>query len=169
MRHKKYFIGCLLLLYMFSAVSVAQSGRQKLLSNNQKIELEADSIEYDYKSGTSIYRGKVVARKGNLHLTGDVMEVSVEGDSPVQIILRGNPGTFKNKLTEGGTVYIEAGRMKFDGDAQVIYMRDNVVVDYAGNNFRGSYIVYDIDKELIRAPKSQDRIRMTIDSKNQTR
>ncbi len=143
----------------FVTVSAAES--------KQAFEVEADSAEYDYETGVSIYRGKVMIRKGSLYLTGNMMEVTFDGDNPARIILRGTPSTFEDHLSKGD-IYMEAKKIDYDGRNRIIRMYDDVVVNYAGSIFRGNYIVYDMDKEFIQAPKRRGRVRLTIDPERGT-
>ena len=125
--------------------------------------LEADSVEYHYATGGSTYRGDVVVRRDSLRLTGDVIEVTRAEDAKVRIVVQGRPGTFEDVLSADVTLSIEAGKIDYDELNQTVRMYDNVTVRHGGNVFRGNYIVYDIKKSLVYAPRQRERVHLTID------
>ena len=126
------------------------------------IDLEADSIHYDRNTGRSVYRGNVVVRRDDVHLTGDEVEVFSEAGEISRITARANPSTFESR-SEEGLIRAEADVVEYDVKRRVIVFLGNARVDDGEKVLRGGRIVYDLEKRIVDATKSKGRVRLTID------
>ncbi|MGU9977296.1 MAG: lipopolysaccharide transport periplasmic protein LptA [Candidatus Oxydemutatoraceae bacterium WSBS_2016_MAG_OTU14] len=168
---KKYscqlMVAMVLWLFAGMALSEEQDATifpQKLLNSNEPLELNADSLDYDYQKERSIYRGNVEIRNGDLYFSGDVAEMFVKESTFARVRLEGSPAVMRRESKKGRTnINVRAGVIDYDNTQRIVRMHDNVVVHHAGNVFRGDYVVYDVDKQLVQAPKQKNnRVRLTI-------
>lgn len=161
--------GLLLALSLSTAQEQVPVIPPTLLQNEQPVELSADSMDYDYREGRSIYRGNVVIRNGDLYFSGDRAELLLKDNVFVQFLLSGSPSVMHNKgAPQGEQIDVRAQRMDYDNVNQVIQMSGNVVVHYGDNIFEGDYVIYDVAEKMVRAPKSKnkDRVHFTIQPKS---
>jgi lipopolysaccharide export system ATP-binding protein len=79
------------------------------------VNLRADRIELDPRTGASRYRGHVVLVQGTLKLTADRAEASAPGGVIRHVTAYGNPATFREQLENGnGVVEGEAKQLDYD-------------------------------------------------------
>ena len=147
-------------LVLLSIVVVLALSAQAQEGGN--LELEADDVEYNYKDGSSIYRGNVVVERGTMHLTGDQVKIFTANNKTRRILAEGSPATYKNRLSEQSFIFIKAGKIDYDNVKQLMRLYDNTVIDYDGKILRGDYVVYNLKTKLIKVPKSKKRVRLTI-------
>ena len=125
------------------------------------IELEADSIRYDENTGSSLYRGNVVIRRGGMRLTGDEVEVFSEGGSFSRIVARARPSTFRNR-SEGSDIDARASVIEYDVRRRLVVFMGGSVVDDGTKVLRGERIIYDLDRKVVDATQGKGRVRLTI-------
>jgi lipopolysaccharide export system protein LptA len=130
----------------------------------QPIQVEADSAEYDDKTGTSVYRGKVRMIQGSMVLTGDVVTVLTPGQRLTKIIADGHKATFKMLRDDGETVYAEAEHLEYDISDHKILLLRKASVEQGNNRISSERIEYDTATQTVEAGHLKDggRVKMTI-------
>ena len=135
-------------------------------SDNILLDLEADSIRYDYNTGNSVYEGNVVIIQGDLRLTGDRVEVFSENGEVSRLVSHATPSTFQRRSGDGGAggsgVDAEADRIEYDIRRTVVMFIGNAVVRDGEKILSGERIVYDLEKRIVDAPQGKGRVRLTI-------
>ena len=154
-------ISLLFVLLVIVAGSVETQERR-----SDALNLEADSVEYDYGKGSSVYRGNVSVKQGTMRLTGETVEIFTEDGDPVRILVESELSTFSDILS-GKPFYVEAGRIDYDRHKRTIRLEGSVKMDYDGKTLHSERAMYDLNKHVIIAPKSDKRIRLTIDPEHQ--
>ena len=125
------------------------------------IELEAESIHYDYNTGTSVYEGNVVITQSGMRLTGDKVEVFSEGGKISRLVSRAKPSTLQ-KHSDKDDMDAKADRIEYDVQRQIIVFMGNAIVDDGEKILRGERIIYDVEKRVVDATQSKGRVRLTI-------
>jgi len=138
--------------------------------NDQPATIEADEVEFDFRTGERTYTGDVVVVQGTLRITGDKMVIQYDQDSE-QIETAtswGSPATFKQR-PEGkdGDVYGEGKTIVMNQIENKLTLIEDASMTQAGNTANGNEIVYDMstDKMTVKGfkqPKQGDEI--TTDS-----
>lgn len=127
-------------------------------------ELTADSIEYDMESGSSIYRGNVVLKHGDIEVRGEVVEVdsSDAGISRLRVIE--GPG-FVRLPTAGGLLEGRAQNIRYDVPEQVLSLDGDAEVLRQGQRVTGESIFYDLARKKMRVKSGgARRARLNIDT-----
>jgi lipopolysaccharide export system protein LptA len=130
----------------------------------QPIQVEADSAEYDDKTGTSVYRGKVRMIQGSMVLTGDVVTVLTPNQRLTKIISDGHKATFKMLRDDGESVYAEAQHLEYDIPGHRILLLRKAYVEQGHNRINSERIEYDTVSQTVEAGHQKDggRVKMTI-------
>lgn len=131
-------------------------------SDKDVLNLEADSVEYDYERGSSLYRGNVKVDQGTMSLTGDTVEIFTDNGEPNRIVVDSELSTFKDILADK-PFYVEAEHIDYNRADRMIRLRGSIKIDYDGKVLRSERAIYDLSKRIIVAPKSNERVRLTID------
>ena len=151
-------ISYFLALLLISSTAAAQS-------KDQALDLEADSVEYNYKNNSSIYRGNVAAKQGNMQLTGDTVEIFTKDGQATRITVDSDVSIFSDILS-GKQFHAEARHIDYDNLSRVIHLRGNVKIDYDSKILYSERAMYDLNRRTIVAPKSSKRVRLRIDPSN---
>ncbi len=137
----------------------------------QPIYIEADSVEIDEGSGSSLYQGEVILVQGSTRITADQVSV-LQGEQRRQerVVAVGSPVTFRQQ--EGPAARLVEGRalrIEYDASGDVLVMIGEAELLQGGDTFRSDRIVYDRRRELVRAGASvqgSERVRITIQPQN---
>ncbi|MDZ7842219.1 MAG: lipopolysaccharide transport periplasmic protein LptA [Gammaproteobacteria bacterium] len=130
--------------------------------NSQPATIEADEVEFDFRTGTRTYKGDVVVVQGTLRITGDklVVQYGEQEDQIESATSWGNPATFKQR-PEGKDedVYGEGNEIVLDEIENTLTLIENALMTQAGNTARGKTIVYDMttDKMTVKGMARQQQ------------
>ena len=111
----------------------------------EEMELTADSIEYDMKTGGSVYRGGVMIKRGGFEVHGEVVEIDGGGEDGGIRELRvvEGPG-FVRLPAEGGSLEGRAQRISYDAEKQLLHLSGGAEVVRSGQKVTGEDIFYDL-------------------------
>jgi lipopolysaccharide export system protein LptA len=151
----------LLLCCLVAAVQGLESDRE------QPIYIEADGVEIDEKSGTSLYQGNVLLTQGSIEITAGKVAVTQAGEEDQgQIVAEGNPVTFRQAAEdEGRSVKGRAKRIEYDTDSEMLLMVGDAELVQGGDTFASDRIAYDRARSVVKAgaaAEGKQRVRMTI-------
>lgn len=132
------------------------------------IELEADTLSYHQKTGTSIYKGNVKITSGDMVLSGDEVEVFSADGEVSKVISIAKPSRF----TQGsgkGSIQGQALKIEYQIEKQLVKFIGDVKIKEGGKIFIGEQAFYDIKKKTFFSRKKKGRIKLILDSKAQKR
>ena len=126
----------------------AATGHALTSDNDQPATIEADEVEFDFRTGKRTYKGNVIVTQGTLKITGDRMEVQYENDVIQAATSWGNPATFKQRPDgKQEDVYGEGDTIILNDVEQTLTLIDNAVMIQAGNTAKGKEIVYRMEED----------------------
>lgn len=137
---------------------------------DQPITVEADSMDVDDATGTSVYRGNVVLRQGTITLKSSKLTViQGKGSKSDRVIATGNPAVLR-QLPDGKKEYVEgrAQRMEYTVDGEILYLIDKASIKQGADYFKSDRIAWDRARAVIKAGASAQgkrRVKVTIGSK----
>jgi len=143
-RHLKLALSLWLALPLGAAA--LESDRQ------QPIQVQADSVELDNRTGVSTYRGNVVLEQGTLHLEADLLKVYRGNDELDRIEAEGRPVRLRQR-PEGAAADVEgeALRLEYRAAADRLLLEGSASVRQGGDLFSGERIEYDIVHSRVQA------------------
>lgn len=124
--------------------------------------IDADEVEFDFRTGTRTYKGNVVVVQGTLKITGDKIVVQYD-DSGQEIQTAtswGTPATFKQRPDgKDADVYGEGNTIVLNETKNTLTLIENALMKQAGNTAQGKQIVYhmDTDKMTVQSGRQQQK------------
>lgn len=133
------------------------------------LEIEANQVEINDKTGISTYKGDVQVTRGRVHLNCDTLTIHHEKGQVQRAECQGHPATFhrtalgKEKAVRGHSDWVEY----YMGDEHVV-LRGNAFLEQAGDTFTSQRIVYYVHRDVVHAgspEKAGGRVHITIHPK----
>lgn len=136
----------LLLAATLPAAHAADKARQ------EPVNLRADRIEIDQKTGISRYLGHVRLTQGTLRLTADRAEARQRGEALESVIAHGKPATFRER-PEGQTEFIDgqAARAEYYALERRVALYGGVDIQRGRDHLRAGEAHYDMTSGTLRA------------------
>jgi len=137
-------------------LSVAAAQAHALSSDrNKPATIEADEVEFDFRTGKRTYKGNVVVVQGTLRITGEkmVVEYDQQNNRIKKATSWGDPATFKQRPDgKQHDVYGEGDTIVLDQIDSTLTLIDDASMTQAGNTANGRRIVYDMasDKMTVK-------------------
>lgn len=131
--------------------------------DKQPMRIEADQVELDEATSTSVYVGAVQVNQGSMRLTADHVTVYHHDDRRVKyIIALGQPATYKQLLDgDQGEVQAFAKRMDYDAVKDELVLTEEALLIQGKDRLSSERIVYDRARERMRAG-GEGRVQITI-------
>lgn len=128
------------------------------------LHIEANTAEFDEKTGISTYRGKVRITQGSMVLTADLITVTAPNQQLHKITANGKPSTFHQLTDDGDPIDAEAENMEYDTKSNKIILKKKAKLMQGKNSFSSERIVYNVLTKTVEAGdvKSGDRVKMVI-------
>lgn len=124
----------------------------------QPVNLRADRIEINQKTGISRYLGKVVLTQGTLRISADRAEARALNQGLDRVTATGRPVTFRDRLPDGsGFVEGEARNAEYLASARQLHLHDQVVVRRERDELRAGRVRYDIELKTVHAERDGDQ------------
>lgn len=137
--------------------------------------IEADQVEFDFRTGKRIYKGNVIVVQGTLKVTGDKMEVQYDNNNQeIQSATSwGKPATFKQRPDgKDADVHGEGDTIILNEKKNTLTLINNAVMTQAGDTAKGKRIVYHMDTDKMTvvgaSPKKQTGATGITSSKTKT-
>lgn len=131
----------------------------------QPATVEADEVEYDFRTGVRTYQGNVVVTQGTLRITGDKLEVIYNGQELESATAWGRPASFKQRPDGKDQDVIGKGnRIVLDQIANTLTLRDQASLQQGPDVVNGEEIVYNITNEKLSIKGAATTQKQTGDS-----
>jgi lipopolysaccharide export system protein LptA len=128
--------------------------------------IQADQVQYQQKTGATIYRGHVKFDQGTSHLLADLLTIYKDPrSSKIQkMIAQGNLAQYSTLPKEGGKVmHASAKTIQYDPVNNVVLLLGDALITQEGNSFRGQHIEYNVIKQtVISAPSPNSKTTIII-------
>lgn len=147
---------------MFCLALYGSSAHGLSSDRSQPATIEADQVEFDFRTGKRTYQGNVVVIQGTLRITGEKLVVQYDKDSQ-QIETAtswGSPATFKQRPDgKDHDVYGEGDEIVLNEIENTLTLIENAVMTQAGNTAKGEKIIYDMatDKMTVKGMRQQQQ------------
>lgn len=117
----------------------------------QPMELEADEIGIDQKSGGRTFDGNVVAQQGSMRLEADKLLVETEGNQLSKATARGHPAVFRQRPDgKEQDVVGKALQLEFDQVQDNVTLHRQANLIHGGDSITGDTIIYNMSTEKMK-------------------
>ena len=161
----------ILLALLCSYISATGAGKSLMQPSNAPVNIYADRMQYDMKSGVSEYHGNVRVTQNNIELTGDKVIAHQENEELKNIRVEGSPAIYRQLSEDGKYINAQSMRMEYFADTNRLVLTKKARLEQAGQIVESEKIVYDTVREIIIAGNDtqKERVNITItpDTKKQ--
>jgi lipopolysaccharide export system protein LptA len=133
-------------------------------SRSTPVNLRADRIDIDQRTGVSHYIGHVDLRQGTTRITAARAEARSRGNVLERVIAEGQPATFRDQpATLDQPVSGTAGRLEYEAMAQRIHLYREVEIHHARDTLRAGVVDYDLTARHLHAERdAKTRVYMAV-------
>lgn len=138
---------------------------------DQPIYVSADHATMNDLTGVAVYTGEVEIRQGTMILLGSRVEMHRDAQGSIsRIITTGSPAEFQQQASPAQPLTKAFGlRMDYRVPTQTVTITEQARVLQDADEFTGERIVYDMDKSVVDAFRSEtqggQRVQMVIQPK----
>jgi len=116
----------------------------------QPATVEADEVEYDFRTGMRTYKGNVIVVQGTLRITGDKLEVKYRDQELESATAWGRPASFKQRPDgKEQDVVGKAKKIVLDQIANTLTLYDEASLEQGPDVANGDEIVYNIGDDKL--------------------
>ncbi len=129
------------------------------------IQISADRIEIDQKTGMAYYRGHVTFVQGGLRITAAKAEANMHNNVIRTVFAQGNPITFLQRVpAPGQDIYGTALRLKYYASEQRLDLYDNVHFRQGSDSLHSARLHYNIATGTMTAVagSAQEQVHVVI-------
>lgn len=122
--------------------------------------IEADEVEFDFRTGVRTYKGNVIVDQGTLHITGDKMVVNYKGEEMESATAWGNPATFRQRPDDKDEdVEGEGLKIILHQIENTLTLITNASLKQGPQTARGNIIIYNMatDKMVVKGLKQETK------------
>ena len=117
---------------------------------NQPASVEADEVEYDFRTGVRTYKGNVIVEQGSLRITGDKLVVVYKDDKLESATAWGNLASFKQRPEGKDQDVVGKGKkILLDQVKNTLTLVEEASLQQGTDVAKGEMIVYDINKDKL--------------------
>lgn len=133
---------------LFSAKTLAQTK-----DSQQPLQITADRLVTNEKTGASEYQGKVQIIQGSFSLNGDKVEISHPDNRLKSIRATGKPADFKQfNIEEQAWVTGKANQIFYNADNKTLRLSGNAEIRQDNKHqIKGENLLYDFEKQTLQA------------------
>jgi lipopolysaccharide export system protein LptA len=123
------------------------------------VHIDADTMEFDYKTRVLTYRGTVNVTQADMILRSDTLRVVLDSDhadKPREVIAEGNVQIDKGARRATG------GRAVFDNAARTVTLSEQARLQDGPNEVAGERVVVYLDEQRSVVEGGQERVRAVL-------
>ncbi len=148
-------------LVFSSAVFYAVSTLALSTDRDEPAVIEADDVEFDFRTGVRTYRGNVTVVQGTLQITSDKLIVNYKDGRMQNATAWGNPATFRQRPDGKDDDVIGKGKkILLDEEKNTLTLFTTASLKQGSDTALGDVIIYDMGKDKLRvkgaAPPPRD-------------
>ena len=155
-------------LILCSLALTATAAKKTDPLKNAPINIYADYMRYEIKSGVSTYSGNVRVTQNSIELTGDKV-IAVQKEQVLKnITVTGKPATYRQLSEDGNYINAQSMQMEYQADKNTLVLSNKARLEQAGSVMESDQIIYDTINEVVIAgdDKADKRVNITITPEN---
>lgn len=169
---------CINLAGLIGSMLLSSSVLALASDREQPIQIEANQATINNTEGTATYQGNVIVTQGSIHITAETVIINYSQEQNItNVIARGNPVNFQQRLDQGDNIKAKAKEMEYNATKNSLHLRTAAELRKERNGedtyiSQAPNITYDTQKGIISADKGdskQGRIIMTLKPQAQSK
>lgn len=143
-------INTLIIILLFAS-AIPLTSHAKKSDFSQPIDVQADSSEFDEKSGVQILSGNVQITQGSMRIKADRITVGIELGKLSTITGTGSPIIFEQENEEGELVSGRCDAIEYNAKEASLTLIGNASLKQPNQELSGNRIVFDSRTQKVRA------------------
>lgn len=134
-------------------------GNFSLGGNRGPVKVEADEMDFDYKTMLLTYRGNVIVTQADMTLRSNSLRVTLVKDGPQrakEVVAEGDV------RIDAGARHASGGRAVFDDDKRTVTLSDQARLSDGPNEVAGDRVVVFIDEQRSIVEGGPERVRAVL-------
>ena len=127
-------------------------------ATQQILDIKAQYLLLNEKSGISKYTGNVLLSKDSLIIKADTVTLYYKNKELFKALITGSPADVHHQPDNEGKVHSQANKMEFFVNEDRLILKGNAFVDQGNRHFSGEYIEYDTRQRIITAAGDQNKL-----------
>lgn len=138
---------------MFACAALVAGGLAHALESDrqQPINIRAQSVEANEKTGVSVYRGDVVMTQGSLRIEADRLEVTLRQGELQRVRGWGNPARVSARSDAGAELRARAAHIEYRAPARELDLQGDVELRRDGDLVTGEAVHYSLERQAFVA------------------
>lgn len=136
----------------------------------QQAIIQADSVEYNNKTGLASYTGHVDAKQGTTHITADKVLLYRDNHKDIsKVVAFGSPALYST-LPDGSKDRLDAkaNKIEFHPITGIVTLIGQGFTQLGANTFSSDHINYDINQQVVVSnPTNQGRTTIVLEPRQQ--
>ncbi len=148
-----------------SSMNLALAATPNTPDEEQPVNISANSLNAQEKSGISIYKGNVIVTQGSLTLKGDVITVKHPNSQLQTVKSTGKPASFKRfSQTDQAWLKGQANTIEYNAINKTVLLVGNAQVEQPGQHLiKGPKLFYDMTNQTLKAQGTeQEKGRVSV-------
>jgi lipopolysaccharide export system protein LptA len=125
-------------------------------SDQEKLYIDADSMQLNINTGKSVYRGNVKISHGELVLTGDEVTLEQSKDKVERLTVIGKPARYNHVTEKGEAIQAESEHMVYIASQHKLIMTVNAKLLQPDHQVSSQIITYDTKNKIVMAGDKSD-------------
>ncbi len=146
---------------LLCASMLAGSAHARESDFTQPIDIDADRIEFDEKSGVQVWSGNVVLSQGTMRINAERIAITLVNKQLSRIEGSGAPIKFQQENEAGELVTGQADAIDYDAVGKSLVLKGSATLQQPGQRLKSERIVFDSTKQKISA-EGGDKGRVSI-------
>lgn len=148
-------------LLLSSSTLFTANAAAKISDLSQEIQIKAKRQSADLKNKIASYLDNVVITQGSLTINADLVQVISSSEHKIYIA-KGSPAVFEQQLTDGSPIVLEADKIQYEPEKNLITIEGNAKLSQEGSEVSGMKITYNTLTEQLEAESKPDQAVTTI-------
>ncbi len=144
-----------LILILLLAIPLSLQARKSDFA--QAIDVQADSSEFDEKSGLQILRGNVEISQGSMKIQADEITVDLQLGKLSLIRGKGSPIIFQQENEDGELVVGRCEEIEYDAAKATLKLSGNASLTQPNQELSGDVILFESKTQKVLAEGGKDR------------
>ena len=147
-----------------TAITAGAEQQNPAAVSNAPINIYADYMKYEIKSGISQYKGNVRVTQNDIELKGDKVIAIQKNKVLKNLTVTGSPATYRQLSEEGKYINAQSMQMEYQAEKNRLILSDKARLEQAGSVMESDQIIYDTINEVVIAgdDNANKRVNITI-------
>jgi len=155
-----------ILMFLLCTIAMTAIAEQKKAarSTDAPVNIYADYMKYEIKTGISTYTGNVRVTQNDIELTGDKVIAVQEEKILKKITVTGSPASYRQLSEDGNYINAHSMKMEYQARNNRLVLSNKARLEQAGSVMESEQIIYDTINEVVIAgdDKTNKRVNITI-------